>query len=235
MGGIAHTDVAAYVLGVLDESDSAVFEAHLLDCPHCQYDLLEFYELPELLAEVREHWPAPPVARPRAPSGLFDELARLRRRRRIVVRVATVAAVLLIIAGPLLTLALLPPGPVQAGDAAAPMAASTPVPPPTVEASMFDGGEAGKSLQAQVRVQPTSWGSSVDLMLSGISGPQTCRLVAIPWAGAEQVVSNWTVPAFAADAGEPLRISGGTALAPAEIARFEIRTPDGALLASIPR
>jgi hypothetical protein len=59
----------------------------------------------------------------------------------------------------------------------------------------------------------------------------------VPWAGPEQVVSNWAVPALAPGAVvlEPLRISGGAALAPAEIARFEIRTPDGELLAIIPR
>lgn len=239
MGGIAHTDIAAYVLGVLDEADNAVFEAHLLDCPHCQLDLLEFYDLPEILAEVSKYWPDPPIPQPRALDGMFDELARLRRRRRILVWIGTAAAVLLIIAGPLITLALLPGKSYDAAPSPAPVAASTPAPTSTAPgtASMFAGGEAGKSLQAQVIVQPTAWGSNIDVLLSGVNGPQACQLVAVPWAGPEQVVSNWTVPALAPGAVvlEPLRISGGTALAPAEIARFEIRTPDGELLATIPR
>ena len=232
MGGVAHTDIAAYVLGVLDETESAVFEAHLLDCPHCQLDLLEFSDLPEILAEVAKYWPNPPIPQPRPLGGMFDELARQRRRRRVLTRIATVAAVLLIIAGPLLTLALLPSDPATtAAPPPAPVAASTPAAPGT--ASMFAGGETGKSLQAQVVVQPTAWGSNVDLVLGGATGPKTCLLVAVPWAGAEQVVSSWSVPG--AGAPDPLRISGGTGLAPAEIARFEIRTPDGELLATIPR
>lgn len=239
--GVTHTDIAAYVLGVLDEADNVVFEAHLLDCPHCQLDLLEFYDLPEILAEVSKYWPDPPIPQPRALDGMFDELARIRRRRRVLVRIGTVAAVLLIIAGPLITLAVLPSNSYDAAPPPAPVAASTPAPasssvPST--ASMFSGGEAGKSLQAQVIVQPTAWGSNIDLVLSGVAGPQACQLVAVPWAGPEQIVTNWMVPALTPGAPallEPLRISGGTALAPAEIARFEIRTPDGELLTTIPR
>jgi hypothetical protein len=170
---------------------------------------------------------------------MFDELARIRRRRRILIRIGTVAAALLIIAGPLITLALLPSKSYDAAPAPSPepVAASTSAPASSSApgtASMFAGGEAGKSLQAQVIVQPTAWGSNIDLVLSGVTGPRTCQLVAVPWAGPEQVVSSWTVPGPPVLL-EPLRISGGTALAPAEIARFEIRTPDGETLTSIPR
>ena len=36
-----HVDVAAYVLGALDESDNAAFERHLATCPRCQSELDE--------------------------------------------------------------------------------------------------------------------------------------------------------------------------------------------------
>ncbi|TNC27675.1 anti-sigma factor family protein [Amycolatopsis alkalitolerans] len=235
MGGVAHTDIAAYVLGVLDEADNAVFEAHLADCPHCQFDLLEFYELPEILTEVRKYWPDPPIPQTRPLDGMFDELARMRRRRKILVRVAGAVAVLLVIVGPLITVGLLRSGSAPAGQAPGPAAASAPQTPDMVGTpSMFSGSEAGKSLLAQVIVQPTEWGANVDLVLGGARGPQSCRLVAVPWAGPEQVVTNWSVPGPGA-AADPLRISGATSLAPAEIARFEIWTTSGELLATIPR
>jgi hypothetical protein len=239
VGGVAHTDIAAYVLGVLDDAGNAVFEAHLLDCPHCQLDLLEMYDLPEILAEVRKYWPDPPIPQPRALGGLLDEVALHRRRRRMIGRIVGAAAVLLIVAGPLITLALLPSG--DSYDATAPVAASAPASaPPTATgaAALFAGGEAGKALQAQVVVQPTAWGSAIELALSGVTGPQRCQLIAVPWAGPEQVVTGWTVPAAAdgtVNLVQPLRISGGSAFAPAEIARFEIRTDGGAVLTSIPR
>ncbi|WP_236788305.1 anti-sigma factor [Amycolatopsis sp. GM8] len=237
MGGVAHTDIAAYVLGVLDADDNAVFEAHLADCPHCQFDLLEFYDLPEILAEVGKYWPDPPIVEPRPLGGMFDELARLRRRRKFVIRIASAAALLLIVAGPLITLALLPSGSTPVAGAPAPVVASAPAAaagdPAT--ASMFAGNEAGKSLQARVIVQPTAWGSNVDLELSGVTGPRSCQLIAVPWAGPEQIVTNWSVPGPGGTVLDPLRVSGGTALSPAEIARFEIRTTSGELLETIPR
>ncbi|HVV10039.1 MAG TPA: zf-HC2 domain-containing protein [Amycolatopsis sp.] len=234
MGGAAHTDIAAYVLGVLDESENAVFEAHLLDCPHCQLDLLEMYELPEILAEVRKYWPDPPIPQPRALGGLLDEVALARRRRKLIARIVTAAAVLLIVAGPLVTVALLSGN--DSYPAPAPVAASVPAPVSTTPGtSLFNGGESGKGLQAQVIVQQTVWGSSVQLVLNGVSGPQQCQLVAVPWAGPEVTVAGWTVPAETTADVLPLRISGGAGLLPAEISRFEIRDNTGTVLASIPR
>ena len=48
-----HVDVAAYVLGALDDSDSASFERHLATCPRCQAELDELSGLPSLLDQVR--------------------------------------------------------------------------------------------------------------------------------------------------------------------------------------
>jgi hypothetical protein len=48
-----HVDVAAYVLGALDDTDNAAFERHLATCPRCQAELDELSGLPSLLDQVR--------------------------------------------------------------------------------------------------------------------------------------------------------------------------------------
>ncbi|HVW43776.1 MAG TPA: zf-HC2 domain-containing protein [Amycolatopsis sp.] len=243
MGGVTHTDVAAYVLGVLDDADRVTFEAHLIDCPHCQLDLLEMYDLPEILTEIGKYWPEPPIPQPRALDGMLDALAEQRIRRRRIAHLAIAVAIVLIIAGPLVTLALRAGAGGESYQASPPVATGTPqplnvesTPATSTSASLFSGGQSASSLQAQVVIQTTTWGSQVDLILSGLAGPQQCSLMAVPWAGPEQTVTTWSMPVPAAgDLSQPLRISGGTALTSSDIARFEIRANDGSVLATIPR
>lgn len=48
-----HEEVAAYVLGVLDEQDHEAFERHLDGCPECQAQLKELGEVPVSLDELK--------------------------------------------------------------------------------------------------------------------------------------------------------------------------------------
>ncbi|MFI7616457.1 zf-HC2 domain-containing protein [Nonomuraea terrae] len=48
-----HDEVAAYVLGVLDEDDHEAFERHLDTCERCQAELVALAELPDQLDELR--------------------------------------------------------------------------------------------------------------------------------------------------------------------------------------
>ena len=41
MSNDQHIDVGAYALGLLEEQDSAAFEAHLANCPRCHAELAE--------------------------------------------------------------------------------------------------------------------------------------------------------------------------------------------------
>jgi hypothetical protein len=251
MTGTAHTDMAAYVLGILDASDHAAFEEHLQGCPHCQLDLVELHDLPDLLAKVKRHWPRPP-----APSGagshaapetgqplstLLDEAASSRRKQRWRSRTLVAAAVLLIVAGPLLTLALTPgQQPPAAPLAAAP--AALPEGHTGSAASPNDGIRAHSeiahldAINAKVSLTPKDWGTQADLELGGITGPLKCQLIAVTYGGESQVMSSWSVPAKGygvPGSPEPLRVSGGTGLAPPEIERFEVRTGDGSLLVTV--
>ncbi|MET7462615.1 zf-HC2 domain-containing protein [Nonomuraea sp. NPDC005501] len=50
-----HEEVAAYVLGVLDEEELEAFERHLDACASCQEELKELATLPDQLDELKHH------------------------------------------------------------------------------------------------------------------------------------------------------------------------------------
>jgi hypothetical protein len=263
VAGSAHTDVAAYVLGVLSEAENSQFEAHLMNCPHCQLDLIELYQLPDVLDLVKRSWPEPPMPAPsprtlspgpRVLRGLMEEAAVKRRRRRRIGILAGAAAAAAVIAGPLVTLAVRPADAVAPASLAAPstkqpppatiVPATSTAPPATGTSSQPGGGQTygrgsgGSAVSALVTVSPVEWGSRVELELRGIVGPVNCQLVAIPAAGDERVVSSWSVPpkGFGIPGSpEPLRLQGSISLAMDKISRFEVRGDDGTVLVVVQR
>ncbi|GAA2642065.1 zf-HC2 domain-containing protein [Nonomuraea recticatena] len=48
-----HPEVAAYVLGVLDDADLQAFERHLDSCERCQRELKELQDVPDLLDDLK--------------------------------------------------------------------------------------------------------------------------------------------------------------------------------------
>ncbi|WP_318307411.1 zf-HC2 domain-containing protein [Amycolatopsis solani] len=257
MAASAHTDVAAYVLGVLSEAENTQFEAHLMNCPHCQLDLIELYQLPDVLDLVKRSWPEPPMPAPgprtlapgpRVLRGLMEEATVKRRRRKRLGLLAGAAAAALVVAGPLVTLAVRPADAVPPASLSAPSTKQAPpetgvlatsVPPAQPGSSQTYGrGSGGSAVNALVTVSPVEWGSRVELELRGIVGPVKCRLVAISKAGDESVVSSWSVPpkGFGIPGSpEPLRLQGTISLAMDQIGRFEVRGDDGSVLVSVQR
>ncbi|HKN56631.1 MAG TPA: zf-HC2 domain-containing protein [Amycolatopsis sp.] len=224
MAGSPHTDVAAYVLGVLGEAESAQFEAHLMDCPHCQLDLIELYQLPDVLDLVKRSWPEPPMPAPsqrtlapgpRVLRGLMEEAAVKRKRRRRLGLIGVGAAAAAVIAGPLVTLAVRPadalPPSALAPPSSKPAAATAPPSgtsstsagqPPSSGAEGLPGGtrgfghgSGGSAVTAQVIASPREWGSQIDVELRGIVGPMKCQLLAVATNGDIRVVNGWAVPA----------------------------------------
>ncbi|MFI5586881.1 zf-HC2 domain-containing protein [Amycolatopsis sp. NPDC051758] len=263
MAGSAHTDVAAYVLGVLSEAENTQFEAHLMNCPHCQLDLIELYQLPDVLDLVKRSWPEPPMPAPsprtlspgpRVLRGLMEEATVKRRRRKRLGIIAGVAAAALVVAGPLVTLAVRPADAVPPASLAAPsgkqpppvtsVPATSTAPPPAGTQPQPGGGQTygrgsgGSAVSALVTVSPVEWGSRVDLELRGIVGPLKCQLVAVSTAGDERVVSSWVVPPKGfgiPGSSEPLRLQGSISMVMDQIARFEVRGDDGTVLVIVQR
>ena len=50
----SHSDVAAYMLGVLDEGAELAFNDHLTGCVRCQRELVEFQTIPMVLSQAEQ-------------------------------------------------------------------------------------------------------------------------------------------------------------------------------------
>jgi len=50
----SHSDVAAYMLGVLDEGAELAFNEHLSRCARCQCELVEFQTIPLVLSQAEQ-------------------------------------------------------------------------------------------------------------------------------------------------------------------------------------
>lgn len=50
----SHSDVAAYVLGVLDEGAELAFNDHLTVCVRCRRELVEFQTIPRVLTQAEQ-------------------------------------------------------------------------------------------------------------------------------------------------------------------------------------
>ncbi|MEU7199927.1 zf-HC2 domain-containing protein [Streptomyces sp. NPDC045470] len=237
---VAHTDVGAYALGVLDADEAARFEEHLAGCGRCAAELDGLMGLPPLLADARESAPDPeavtPAPGPGVLAGLLEEVGAVRRTRRRRRLYLVAAAAVLVVGGPLTTYAL------TAGDTAEPPEHLT-----SYARTMYEHGEKVGTVDpvtkvaASVSMERKPWGTHVALKLANVKGPLTCDLVAVGKSGAEQTVTTWAVPpgGYGLKDGaakwnkEPLYTHGGSAMNRSYIDRFEVRTLDGRRLAEI--
>ncbi|CAM5527725.1 anti-sigma factor family protein [Streptomyces abikoensis] len=239
-----HTEVGAYALGVLGAADAARFEEHLAGCPECAAELDGLMDLTPLLAELKESAPAPEALAPRPDPALLDGLlagvAAARRAQRTRRLCLAAAAAALIVAGPLAGAAVFSE---EAPDHSGVSAAK----------QMYEDGEKigavdpATKVDATVSLQQKPWGTHVALRLARVRGPLTCDLVAVGKDGERQVVTTWAVPpgGYGLEGTEngtgkgdkwnkePLYTHGGAALNRKDISRFEVRTLDGGLLATV--
>lgn len=206
-----HRDVGAYALGVLGAADAFRFEEHLDGCPGCRARAAEFGGVMAVLGRYARLTPpgVDPVVR--AGPGLVRRAAeavaagRRRTRRR---RLALVAAAVVLAAGAPFT--------VPGGERAA---------------TRWTAEDRGSGMTAVVTAGAREWGTDVGLVVSGAPDTGVCSLVAVGRDGGEETVATWS----AGPGPQPLRVSGGAALRPAAIARFEVRTAAGRRLLRLTR
>lgn len=162
---------------------------------------------------------------------LRDDLAAARARRRRAMLLGVAAAVVIGATGAVTTQVLWPSGPssnVAAGSS----------PTGVTGTDVREGTSPDTGVSGRVGLVPKGWGTEVAFQLSGVRGPERCSLIAVSRSGDTDVVSGWQI---APGQGygvpghpDPLRLTGGTALARTDIVRFEVRREDGARLLEIP-
>lgn len=222
----AHLD-AAYVLGALSAEERLEFERHLPGCRTCSRAVQELAGMPGLLAQVssdvlESERVDPPVPDTLLPA-LVQEVRRTQHRRRWTVALAAAAAVVAIVGGTVALVAV-------TGDDSPPPAVA-----PTLAPTLAPAREMGQVDQTDVwgtiALTPVGWGTRLDLVCSYQApsgdygqdyGPPVYTLVVHTSDGGTEQVASWKgLP------GEPVHITGATALTEDEITSVEVRTADG--------
>lgn len=231
----AEIALGALVLGALDPAEREQVEAHVQTCPACAAALAEIAPLPGLLhraalspaelelepapqrildgalasvrAEQAAAAPAPAPAPVGPASAPLAPVVPLRRRRLLPLLAAVAVAVLALVLGGAVW---------QARHQG----------PTTMTAS---GASVANGVKATVVMTPTEAGTTLDLTLSGVTPGEHCSLVAVSSTGTHEVTSTW-VANYEGEA----TITGSTGISLADIARFDITTPDGQTLLQVP-
>ena len=199
-------DDAAYVLGALDPTERAAYEAHLKTCPDCAAQVRELTGVPDLLAGVDPAEFADPSADPvpdtLLPGLLREGRRRVRRQRILVGSLAAVAAACVLA----LVIALWPSS--TASPASRPFVAV-----------------AQSPISASATVTATAWGTAIDVHChyrADATHAWHYQLVAVDRAGKRHPLGDWALPPY-----KDIDYEAGTALTPDQIARLEITLPSG--------
>ncbi|RJL34328.1 anti-sigma factor family protein [Bailinhaonella thermotolerans] len=236
---VAHTDVAAYALGLLTAEDARAFEAHLAGCDSCAAELAGLGGMAGLLRAARDDAGGDPGEVPAEPGAAGpgnvigflrarNEAERRRSRHRWLV--AAAMAVLLPVGGGVVGSALSTPDPASHHGTASPARDLL------GRGDRFTAPASPAGVGMTVALEDKAWGTHIGLRLTGVRGPLTCSLIAVDRAGREQTITNWRVPekGYGVPGGpEPLYVHGGAALSRPDLAALRVRTTDGRTLNAI--
>jgi hypothetical protein len=200
------TLLGVYVLGAADARERARVEAHLPGCRKCRAELTRLRPLPGLLASVPDDMLA--AARPPGRPARQPLRARSGGRAGRSWRAAAIAACVAAAAG------------AAGGFWLAPSDAGQPAATVTLAAV-----NPATHVAATAALTATSWGTSIQLRLSGIPLDVPCRLIVRSRQGATEVSGVWD----AWSAG-PISVPASAAWLPSDIASLQIATASQALV-----
>jgi hypothetical protein len=249
-----HFDVAAYALGVLDDRDAARFEDHLIDCPTCGMELESLLPVVDILADVDADALVATEQSRRDGQVLTMMIGEVKKERKKANsrRLYSLAAAVVVFA--MLSIGALFAGGQWFGSGKSSGTSDAAAPTPTASASrgsdqldplplsngpgiggtalageVFDGTDPRTRVSATVGLEKKDWGTQVSFAVSNITGPRTCRLVAIKTDGSSEVLTSWTVGAKGwgtATNPNPLLLQAITATSRDDIAHVQVQSVD---------
>jgi len=201
------------VLGAADIREQLRIEAHLPRCESCQAELARLTPMPALLAQVPVGMLALPHPEQHAggPGGTVTGVAHTARRKQGTpsLRLAAVAASAAALAGGAGGYWLAHPG-----TAAGPTA--------TV---VLRGANRVTHVTATAALTGTSWGTSIELRLSGLPANVQCRLIVRSRSGATEISGVWD-----AWRDGPISVPASAAWRPSDIASLQVATATRSLV-----
>lgn len=239
-----HIDVAAYVLGVLDEDEVDAFENHLAQCRKCALDLKDFAVLPDLLDEADQAGLLRGTAgeRPdgRSVRAMLDSVSIDRGRKRRNYALAAAAVAVLLVGGTAAATVQLTDGKTTTTAQSSPNTGAPPKQSNVAnnETDVFQElsrSDPKTGLSAKIHARPEAWGTSIEFEVEGAKGPGRCDLVALTRDGGTMPVTSWLVGAPAINGDKPaVLLNGGLGMRWNEIAAFVVRDAGGATLLHMP-
>jgi len=234
-----HSQLGAYVLGVLDEDEVRAVDEHLAGCEDCRRELADLVAMHDLLGEV------PPEAFLDGPPEGGDLL--LQRTLRQVradgarsgrFRVALVAAGVVAFAVATTGVGVL------VGQRTAPKVGAEPTPPPVATSSTVPvsplpgqrtlrGTDPNTGATMAVTLTPAAGWVRLHAEVAGVKAGKQCVLLVVPRGGGAPVTAgSWVVSAKGEANGTML--DGSALVAPDKVAAVQVATLQGEKLVTVP-